>query len=766
MDIPEHMPDSGAVFTFGNSKFSDNNAGCFWLKNDVITSASCGDEHTAFVTESGKLYVFGSNDWGQLGLGHTHQVNKPTCVKSLKMHNVSMVACGRNHTIACTANNKIFVFGNNSDSQLGVDDIDSSNLPLEVNVVNNGAIKQIGAGADFSVALTSDGDIYVWGSNVEGQLGLGSEVNEAIKPTLLKTINQVKYVACGYYHMAAVTVSGDLYTFGEDEYGKLGIRDANDNCVPSKVKLPVKVVAVACGGSHTAIISKNNDLYTMGDGTRGELGHGENVLQTSTPMLIERLRGHHVSEVSCGENFTCAITKKGRLYTFGDGRHGKLAVNEENFTNQFKPFRCTKFDKCLVSFAECGGCHMVAYARFDKMNEGIPNTDSEGEDPMQTLNGNINSSELLASRSIKGAVEDKLGVDENISVNLSRSLSAREKRRQGRENIKNRTLPPLKTLKPIELEEAARSLPRPTQSSRNYDFINEWSHGSPQKDTDAVSEISAFNKVHMVQQVGDINTLTPIHAKPRKVETDSKKDTKKQHQMNENGEILEIKSNESTPVIVMNGEHHVELNDQKKSDDKIIPPSMDESDDDDEEDADDEEETADEEDELSEEDNNPEINKQTETSTQEDGSDKQEQTENKSEKNSLKDDPQTSSVHQEKQKKGKLRWFKKDKKDKVSKTSQNASGDGKQGDTDNFKKNVNGDAENQDIPSKTEQNTSGESGSTSQEATGIINESGDTTTSGQKDSPQQEQTTNEAPATGAGNPTGTKKQKSKFCNIL
>ena len=91
MEDPE-IPDTGAVFTFGKSKFAENAPSKFWIKNDEVTLISCGDEHTAVVTKSGRLFTFGSNEWGQLGLGHNNNVIKPSCVKvqrpiSLLCHN-------------------------------------------------------------------------------------------------------------------------------------------------------------------------------------------------------------------------------------------------------------------------------------------------------------------------------------------------------------------------------------------------------------------------------------------------------------------------------------------------------------------------------------------------------------------------------------------------------------------------------------------------------------------------------------------------------
>ncbi|XP_076050349.1 X-linked retinitis pigmentosa GTPase regulator-like, partial [Oratosquilla oratoria] len=87
------IPESGAIFTFGKSRFADNAPSKFWIKNDVIKEISCGDEHTAVITHSGRVFTFGCNEMGQLGFGMNKAVLKPSCVKALKPDKALHVSC-------------------------------------------------------------------------------------------------------------------------------------------------------------------------------------------------------------------------------------------------------------------------------------------------------------------------------------------------------------------------------------------------------------------------------------------------------------------------------------------------------------------------------------------------------------------------------------------------------------------------------------------------------------------------------------------------
>uniref|UniRef100_A0A663DSM6 Retinitis pigmentosa GTPase regulator n=2 Tax=Aquila chrysaetos chrysaetos TaxID=223781 RepID=A0A663DSM6_AQUCH len=337
------VPESGAVFTFGKSKFAEDIPSKFWFKNDKPVLISCGDEHTAIVTGNGKLYMFGSNNWGQLGLGSKNTVSKPTCVKE---------------------KGNVYAAGGNSEGQLGLGDTEErTTFHLISFFTNQHKIKQLAAGSYTSAAVTEDGQLFVWGDNSEGQIGLADEACVSV-PCQVDVGKPVSSVSCGYYHSALITGDGELYTFGEPENGKLGLlpEQLKNNRVPQPVLgIMEKVNKVACGGEHTVVLTET-DVYTFGLGQYGQLGHGTFIFETSVPKSVKHLRRHKICNITCGENHTAVIAENGLMFTFGDGRHGKLGLGEENFTNQFDPTLCYNFLRFTVLLVACGGCHMLVFA--------------------------------------------------------------------------------------------------------------------------------------------------------------------------------------------------------------------------------------------------------------------------------------------------------------------------------------------------------------------------------------------------------------------
>ncbi|XP_072751495.1 uncharacterized protein [Anoplolepis gracilipes] len=390
MGLPdiETIPETGAVFTIGRSRFADNVASHFFIRKDPVVAIECGDEHSAVICQTGRLFVFGSNDWGQLGLGHKNHISKPSCVKILKPEKVTHVACGRAHTLICTGAQKIFACGSNQEGQLGRENSaigDSSSSPILIYDCGLAGprIIQIAAGSHHSMILTSDGGVVAWGSNLEGQLGLPGVSGLVNKPTKVPIPESVKEISAGYYHSAFLTESGLVYVCGESESGKLGI-DVNfsTQVAPKQMQLPAPALHIACGGHHTLVLAENGNIYCSGSNASGQLGMGTNVNEIHMPKHLARgsLRNEKIVKIACGESHSAILTELGKLFTCGDGRHGKLGL-EENENNVHEVTFAAKYQELFITDVACGGCHTILVGRRHEM--GSPSHSDSTESALQ-----------------------------------------------------------------------------------------------------------------------------------------------------------------------------------------------------------------------------------------------------------------------------------------------------------------------------------------------------------------------------------------------
>ncbi|KAL2546770.1 Regulator of chromosome condensation (RCC1) family with FYVE zinc finger domain [Forsythia ovata] len=205
-------------------------------------------------------------------------------------------------------------------------------------------VHSISCGDRHAVLVTKHGEVFSWGEEMGGRLGHGVEVDVS-HPKLIETLGgmNVEMVACGEYHTCAVTLSGDLYTWGDGTHycGLLGHGSEASHWIPKKVGGLIDglhVSFVSCGPWHTALITSADQLFTFGDGTFGALGHG-NCSSTSIPQEVETLKGLRTVRVACGVWHTAAVVEvtskssnseesdgplSGKLFTWGNGDKGRL----------------------------------------------------------------------------------------------------------------------------------------------------------------------------------------------------------------------------------------------------------------------------------------------------------------------------------------------------------------------------------------------------------------------------------------------------------
>ncbi|XP_072909958.1 RCC1-like G exchanging factor-like protein isoform X3 [Hemitrygon akajei] len=273
------MTDSEGVFSMGNNAYGQ--CGRSIVDSEIysgsqiihriegvdsrIVEVACGQDHSLFRTNKGEVYSCGWGVDGQTGLGHNGAVSKPTRVTGdIAGVNIVQIATYGDFCLAVSAEGDLFGWGNSEYLQLStVTESTQVNVPKKLPFKGLGRIKSAACGGTHAAVLNSDGNVFVWGYGI---LGKGrnlseSKLPEMIPPTLFgcsEFTSQVRVdrIACGLHHFAAITNRGELFVWGKNQRGCLGIGSKDDQYFPWKVTVPGEVMDVACGVDHMVAMTK------------------------------------------------------------------------------------------------------------------------------------------------------------------------------------------------------------------------------------------------------------------------------------------------------------------------------------------------------------------------------------------------------------------------------------------------------------------------------------------------------------------------------
>ncbi|XP_046618884.1 RCC1-like G exchanging factor-like protein isoform X1 [Neodiprion virginianus] len=236
------------------------------IKGERIKSVTAGQDHSILLSESGQVYTFGWGADGQTGLAHYRNEYKPSLVKGdLAGENIVKVACMADCVLALSDKGTVFGWGNSEYGQLpSLVDNHQINIATEIQECRSlGHVVDIAAGGSFCMVLNSDGNVFVWGYGI---LGVGPAVQRAKEPTMIPATlfgfnaysrnNRVSQIYCGISQLAAVTDNGDLYMWGCNKFGSLGLGNIEDQFFPLKVAVGAQVKKVSCGVDHTVTLCK------------------------------------------------------------------------------------------------------------------------------------------------------------------------------------------------------------------------------------------------------------------------------------------------------------------------------------------------------------------------------------------------------------------------------------------------------------------------------------------------------------------------------
>lgn len=296
----------------------------------VAISATAG--HTCAITQEGGVKCWGYNEYGQLGDGSYDNSSVPVDVMGLSS-GVVAISAGWGHTCALTEEGGVKCWGLNIYGQLGDGTLEDSAVPVDVEGLSSGVIA-ISAGGGHTCALTQGGEVKCWGLNFYGQLGDSTWTDSPVPVDVVGLSSDITAISVGGGHSCALTQSGDVRCWGDNEYGQLGNGTRDNSAIPVDVEgLFSNIVAISAGWGHTCAISQTEGAKCWGYNEYGQLGDG-NIYDSLIPVgVLDFVLGGVV--VSAGGGHTCVIAQSGGVKCWGYNNEGQLG--DGSTEDKYKP---------------------------------------------------------------------------------------------------------------------------------------------------------------------------------------------------------------------------------------------------------------------------------------------------------------------------------------------------------------------------------------------------------------------------------------------
>ncbi len=324
---------------------------------------SAGQSHTCAVKTDGSLWCWGFDGSGQLGNGATSSDQDSPTRESTNATNWSFVDAGQSHTCAVKTDGSLWCWGLGGNGQLGHGSTGSTVSPVRESS-NATDWTQVSAGSTHTCAVKTDGSLWCWGSDGQGQLGNGGAITGNQVSPVREVSNATDWVqvSTGYSpHTCAVKTDGSLWCWGTDTSAQLG----NGVAVTSNQDSPMREdtnatdwVQVSAKSNYTCAIKTNGELWCWGANGQYQLGHN---LGIHSPGR-EKTNATNWAQVSTAGNHTCGVKTDGSVWCWGYNRDWQVS-NRAVAALQSELIGVTKNVKQVAA----GGSHTCAIKTDDSV---------------------------------------------------------------------------------------------------------------------------------------------------------------------------------------------------------------------------------------------------------------------------------------------------------------------------------------------------------------------------------------------------------------
>jgi len=322
---------NGRVFTagenkygqLGNSTFTDNNLMQEVSNLDDIGKVFSGKTTSFAITRSGEVYAWGNNTNSQLGLDELKHYCMP---EKLNISSVIDIAAGDYHTLFLKKDGTVWGVGRNINGVLN-EELINFKFSTITQIKGLAQIIDIAAGDSHNIALHKDGSIYTWGANHSGQLGDSTKINTS-SPTIIKAIKGAVQVNARGANSSAILKDGSLYVWGNNDFAQLGDGTFNFKNYPIKINSADKITYCSIGSTNIVALSENKTILISGSNLINQINHSDKEFE----MRPVRLAYSNIIAVETGADCILALNEDNVLHAWGLNTKGQLASG--NFINR------------------------------------------------------------------------------------------------------------------------------------------------------------------------------------------------------------------------------------------------------------------------------------------------------------------------------------------------------------------------------------------------------------------------------------------------